>query len=105
MFKSELGISLFQIAHSLIALERLFISRASEQFNKMSNELQVNWQNPILSSSLMSTLKKKERTKAKSDLKYWTVKIVGKKHQNAQFKQSVTIKLERQFLDMDLLNF
>jgi len=41
-YSPEPGTSLFQIAQSLIALERTFISAAKERFNKMSKEWQAN---------------------------------------------------------------
>jgi len=39
---AELGTFVFQIAHSLITLERLLISAANEQFIQMSDEWQAN---------------------------------------------------------------
>ena len=41
----ELGTLLFQIAHSLFALEWLLISAAKEQLKKMSDEMIKNCQN------------------------------------------------------------
>ena len=75
MVLAELGTSLFQIAHLLTALERLLISGAKEQFNQMSDEQGANWQNPILSSCLMSDLRKKEQTKARSDLNFNAINL------------------------------
>jgi len=44
----------------------------------MSDGAVVNWQNPILSDSLVSDLRKREGTKEKSNLKYRAVKILEK---------------------------
>ena len=40
---TELGISLFQIDHLLIALEGIFIFRAREGFDKMSDTGKKEW--------------------------------------------------------------
>ena len=62
MEMAELGTLLFQIAHSLIALEQTLISGAEDQFNKKSEEGRANWTNPILSSLLMNNLSTNEQT-------------------------------------------
>ena len=60
---AELGTLLIQIAHSHFALEQTLISLAKKQFNQMSKESRVNWQNPILSGLLMSDKREKSGSK------------------------------------------
>ena len=67
----DLGASLFEIAQSLFALERTMILGAMALNEKKSEEQWANWQNQILIGSLMSDIRKRERS--------W------KTHKNAQF--------------------
>ena len=75
---AELGTLLFEIAQSLFTLERTLISGANERFKKKSEERRANLQNQILSGSLMSDIRKKERSNSKSNFKDQTVKMVEK---------------------------
>ena len=80
IFRSpELGASLFKIAQSLFALERTGILGVMALNKKKSKERRANWQNQILSGSLMSDIMKKERSNSKSDFKDRTVIMVEKR--------------------------
>ena len=76
---AELGTSLFEIAQSLFALERTFILGTMALIKKKSEERQANWQNQILSGSLVSNIRRKERMNSESDFKDRTVFMVEKR--------------------------
>ena len=61
--RPELGTSLFEIALSLIALERTLILGAMALLETKSEALWANWQNLALSGPLLSDLRIKERRK------------------------------------------
>ena len=81
---AELGTLLFEIAQSLFALERTMILGAMALNKKKSEERRAKsdeWTNKIqnLSGSLMSDIRRRERSNSKSDFKDRTVKMVEKR--------------------------
>ena len=74
-----LGISLFEIALSLFALERTLILRAMALLEAKSGALWANWKNLALSGLLLSDIRRRERSNSKSDFKDRTVKMVEKR--------------------------
>ena len=72
-----MGASLVQIALSLFTLERSFLSGTKERFKKKIEDRRANWQILLLSSSLMSDLKKRDR-RQKVEFKFRQAHHLGK---------------------------